>query len=539
MTAMKNTRKNTFKLILPALILFSLFLFPSNGFAYESSLKFKLKPGPYAVGFRMVNNYDYSRTYYSTYDITGKKVTEKARPIQTSIWYPADVEKAKNAPRMRMVDYALLMAQELGYIELTDAVKRETMTTFHLFFSTPAAKRAELEVVTRAVRDAEPAEGSFPLVIYGASINCVSFENSDLFEHLAGHGYIVVSSPCVGTTTRYLDANLVGTETQARDILFLLGYMKDFPGVDYSKIAVMGFSWGGMSNVLAAMRDTRIDAVICLDGSVAYNKYFDEFFTKSIYYNIDNITMPLLFLRSKKIPDEIMKKYGAEVQDSVKFYDRLKYSDAYFIRFHHLMHGDFCSTFLKFMDYKSSDNLESSRDETIRSYNLMSKYVHKFLDATIKGDSEALKFMSNTPRQNGDEGMVTKFSKKALKKAPTFGEFAFKVKNAGFDKIAAVYEEIKKEFPEYKLSEDRLIDLAYKMFAHQQAEEVFLLLKFTLTIHPKSHYAYYGLGELYAIKGDKEGAIKALEKCLELSPRYMKAQKKMEELKGKKSPAKK
>jgi len=135
--------------------------------------------------------------------------------------------------------------------------------------------------------------------------------------------------------------------------------------------------------------------------------------------------------------------------------------------------------------------------------------------------------------------MVTRFSKKALKKAPAFGEFAFKVKNAGFDKIAAVYEEIKKEFPEYKLSEDRLIDLAYKMFARQQAEEVFLLLKFTLTIHPKSHYAYYGLGELYAIKGDKEAAVKALEKCLELSPRFMKAQKKLEELKGKKSPAKK
>ena len=506
-------------------------LFSFEGFAVESNLKFELTPGPYAVGFKAVNNYDYARTYYAGYDIAGNKVSEKARPIQTSVWYPADPAKAKTAKRMVFREYAYLMAHELGYRELTDTVKTEAVTQFHLFFSTPPEKRVELDVVTNAVRDAVPAEGKFPLVVYGPSINCVSFENSVLFEHLASYGYIVVASPCLGPTSRNVPIELAGTETQARDILFLLGYMWDFPGVDRDKIALMGYSWGGMSNVLAAMRDTRIGVVVCLDGSVVYNKYFDEMFVKSIYYNIDHITMPLLFLRSKKIPDEILKKYGAQPQDHVKFYDQLKYSDAYFIRFNHMMHGDFCSAFLKFMDYKGPDNLESSPEEVNRSYNLMCKYVQNFLDAYIKGDHDALTFMSNSPGENGiADGVIDKQFKKGIKQPPSFGEFVYRVKTAGFGSIRAVYEEIKKDFPGFIPGEESLTDLAYNMFSRRQVKEVLLLLNFTVHVHPKSWMGYYGLGEVYAALGDKEAAVKALKKALELNPKYIPAQKKLEEI---------
>ncbi|MCP5046112.1 MAG: alpha/beta hydrolase [bacterium] len=527
--------RNRFNLTIVPLVLMVL-LFPFNGLSQEPGLKLQLKPGPYAVGFKAVNNYDYSRTYYSTYDITGDKVTQKARPIQTSIWYPADAAKMAKAKPMIFFEYAYLMAHELGYRKLSEAVKKETLRDFHLFFSTSAAKRGELETTTHAVRDAEPAEGSFPLVIYGPSINAVSFENSVLFEYLASHGYIVVSSPNVGKTTRYVKADLSGTETQARDMLFLLSYMQDFPGVDHGKIAVMGFSWGGMSNVLAAMRDSRIRAVICLDGSIAYNKYFDEMVTKSLHYNLDKITMPLLFMRSKKIPDDIMKKFGALPQSNVTFYDKLKYSDACFLRFSHMMHGDFSSTFLTFLDMKDPNNLASSREQVHRSYNLVVKYVHSFLDAYLHGKADALQYMSNTPGENGIAGgVITKRFKKALKREPSFGRFISKVKNAGFDKIAAVYGEIKKEFPQYTLSEDLLTDLAFLMYAREkQGEDVLRLLKFTLDNHPRSYYSYYGLAEIYAAKGDKKAAVDALNKAMELNPRFRLAEKKLNQLKGEK-----
>jgi hypothetical protein len=42
------------------------------------------KPGPYPVGLRVVEQYDYSRIYHSTTDDLGKPYQgERARPLQT------------------------------------------------------------------------------------------------------------------------------------------------------------------------------------------------------------------------------------------------------------------------------------------------------------------------------------------------------------------------------------------------------------------------------------------------------------------------
>ena len=48
-------------------------------------------PGPNAVGLRIVEQYDFSRGYRGETDVeTGKPIAgERARPVQTLIWYPA------------------------------------------------------------------------------------------------------------------------------------------------------------------------------------------------------------------------------------------------------------------------------------------------------------------------------------------------------------------------------------------------------------------------------------------------------------------
>jgi pimeloyl-ACP methyl ester carboxylesterase len=396
--------KSRFQLtIITALLAF--FLFPFKGYTGEPFLKFQLTHGPYAVGFKAVNNYDYSRTFYSTYDKQGNRVTQKARPIQTSIWYPADKLKTKHAKRMGFPEYTSLAAHHLGYKPLTEKVRQNALADFYSDVGAPAAKQIAPELSTHAIRDAEPAQGNFPLVVYGASLNSFSFENSELFEYLASHGYIIVSSPCLGYTTRYMNKDLISTESQARDILFLLAYMRNYPGADHSKIALMGFSWGGMSAALAAMRDTRIRAFVSLDGSIGYTRYHIEIAKKSLYYNPDKITMPSLFLLSWKSPDAGPEKHN--------FYDALKYSDTYSLRFHHMLHLHFSSTFINFMKMGDIDHFKASRHQVNDSYNLMCKYVHSFLDAYLKGDNNALQYMANTPRKNGiaDDVMVYRFKK--------------------------------------------------------------------------------------------------------------------------------
>ena len=72
---------------------------------------FAPKPGPYPVGFRVVFQYDYTRTFQEAVDLFGKpNAGELARPVQTLIWYPA--QKSDNPPIV-FGDYLALSVKEL------------------------------------------------------------------------------------------------------------------------------------------------------------------------------------------------------------------------------------------------------------------------------------------------------------------------------------------------------------------------------------------------------------------------------------------
>ena len=60
----------------------------------------------------------------------------------------------------------------------------------------------------RAVRDARPEAGKFPVVIYAPSLSASAMENTDLCEYLASVGYLVVSSPSLGAHTRSMTTDL-------------------------------------------------------------------------------------------------------------------------------------------------------------------------------------------------------------------------------------------------------------------------------------------------------------------------------------------
>jgi hypothetical protein len=69
--------------------------------------------GPHGVGIRVAEQYDYSRTFQPLIDETGKPYQgERARPLQTLIWYPA---QKSNAEPMRFRDYLALRATQTSY----------------------------------------------------------------------------------------------------------------------------------------------------------------------------------------------------------------------------------------------------------------------------------------------------------------------------------------------------------------------------------------------------------------------------------------
>jgi hypothetical protein len=201
--------------------------------------QFTERPGPHQVGLKVVEQYDYSRTYRHPIDELGKVYHgERARPLQTLIWYPAEKSSAKP---MTVSDYANLMATETSF-------GRPNMSAGAKEWI--AGMKLTLGIPLWAVRDAPLAAGRFPVVIYAPSFSAMSWENADLCEYLASHGYVVIASPDMGATTRQMTNDVAGLNAQALDISFLIGYAQTLTDTDMSRVAVAGSAGAGCPTCL-------------------------------------------------------------------------------------------------------------------------------------------------------------------------------------------------------------------------------------------------------------------------------------------------
>src|SRR5262249_56747491 len=104
---------------------------------------------------------------------------------------------------------------------------------------------------TRAERVAPPVEGRFPVVIHHPGLGGVPDDNSVLFELLASHGYVVLSSAYPN-----YDAQGVGIgsdlHTSFRDLEFLSRYARELPFADADRLPAMGPSGGAVAPLARA-----------------------------------------------------------------------------------------------------------------------------------------------------------------------------------------------------------------------------------------------------------------------------------------------
>ncbi len=138
-------------------------------------------------------------------------------------------------------------------------------------------------VTQDAVRDAEPAVGSFPLVAFSHGFGGHRRQSTFLCTHLASHGYVVASPDHVGNTA--VDTMQTLMEVQAgkpipepeamvqefvvkrpADITFLLDRLLDGSAggladrIDASRVGMTGHSFGGWTTLMAVARDPRCAA---------------------------------------------------------------------------------------------------------------------------------------------------------------------------------------------------------------------------------------------------------------------------------------
>ncbi|MEW6759621.1 MAG: hypothetical protein AB1437_02250 [Pseudomonadota bacterium] len=100
-----------------------------------------------------------------------------------------------------------------------------------------------------------------------------------------------------------------------------------------TRVAVAGFSWGGLSNVLAAAKDERIKALVCMDGAV---RYFNSIVTQAKYAVPEKLRTPLLFLAQTPASMEENIRYKEDMSGS--FMSRMSNADVYLLTMYPMEH---------------------------------------------------------------------------------------------------------------------------------------------------------------------------------------------------------
>jgi tetratricopeptide (TPR) repeat protein len=497
------------KIILMALFLVS-FLYQQS-FAEVPKLWGNLKPGPYAVGFKVKLQYDYSRTFQPKYDFEGKpKAGPRARPIQTLIWYPTN-EKSGDA-HLFYRDYVVLRANELKFDPPSEQAKQQSIQEYiqsrtSIFRVTEQGVKTLLSMETAAIANASPATGKFPLLIYAPGSSGSAFENAVFCEYLASQGYIVAALPSMGAYSRQATIDLTGFYAYMQDIEFVIGSMHDFPGVDPDKLALSGFSMGGSAATLVQMRNTDIDAVVYLDTGIAFS-IVDTWFKPSNYYDLNNLRAAQLYLTRNDV--EGLNR---------NFLDQIHYANSYSVMYEEgYKHQDFMSEGM-FAGVVPNYLAEKHPKDPKLLFETVCQQSHHFLDAYVKKDDSKLKFLESKPEAIGlRAGFFNVEHKKALTAPPRETEIAEMVRTQrSVERIREIYAKAIKENPGVSVfREATMNELGYEFLFRGNAPLAIDIFKLNVEAFPKSANTYDSLAEAYEGAGKTDLALEFSKKAIEL-----------------------
>jgi dienelactone hydrolase len=478
----------------------------------QAPLWHDLKPGRYAVGFRVLWRRDFSRTWGHG--------PETARPVRISVWYPID-GPAHTKP-MPYSGYLNVPVPDKGFDELAEGVAQYDLDSIRNFFPGNEQLISKLLTTPTAAHfEDRAARGKFPLVVYSLGQNDHTLENIVLWEFLASHGYVVVTVPHIGTSPRrfqLLVHDPLMYEAQVRDLEFVIQQMHNEPYVDADDLAVMGHSFGGIYSLLTAMRNNKVRAVVGLDPTyISKQPSFHYKFWEAPYYDIANLKAPMLVLY-KGIERENLR---------TDIVNDLKYSDRYLFEFPSNVHGDFNSSPMVTaiapdgVDYADREYATKfrSREAGVRAHEMMCKYVLNFLDTYLKKDPAGSRFLRNDPEQNGAVAGTMKTETKTGLKAPTEEELYTIMKDQGLDAALKALREAKARYPgQAVIREATIRRIGNEAGYYGKANEAVAVFTLYVEAFPASPAAYRSLAGAYEDSGNKEMAIRNYEKAIELDP---------------------
>jgi hypothetical protein len=208
---------------------------------------------------------------------------------------------------------------------------------------------------------------------------------------LASHGYAVASLASLGRSeSEPLDFDLAGIEAQAADIEYALASLAEHPGVDASRPALVAWSVGGVSQALVRLRRPEFAAAVSLDSGTGY-RYGSELLGQARLLEPGRLTVPFL-----QMDVELEGRF--QVPRDSSFFDAHAAAPALGIVLRRLRHSDLVTAYGPPRLAALGDPRRATVDAGYRAAGL---YLLRFLDAFVKDDPEARRWLGQDPEAHG------------------------------------------------------------------------------------------------------------------------------------------
>ena len=442
--------------------------------AQTTSEVFGLPAGEHSVGFQLLADQDASRMVTG-----GVRGAAHPRPIRTYLWYPAETTRAQP---MRFGRYAELADDDIWPKEIAGDLRQRLQ-----FANGPLARSlsetsyaALLARPMRAVENAAPLAGPFPLIVIGLGLyyeSPVTFATTA--EYLAGRGFVVATAPLVGTHIALVKLDVADLETQIRDLELVIARARQFSFVDPERLGVMGFDMGGMAGVVLAMRNRDVDAFVSLDSGIQY-PHVSGLPRSSPHY--DPLALGVPWLNAARASDQ-PPAVGAQ-----SLFDEAVHSERYWLRVQDSGHADYTSYALVEDRGEVAGYWSAATPARSATYRAVAEYVLHFFGAYL-GNSDVSMALLDQAREAmpADAGMT--LEQRPPTPAPiTYDEVVRKIVSGQADEAVAGLRALAEQSPEDPmLSEFNLGRLGVSLlFTWDLAEQTLPLAEFFVERYPES-----------------------------------------------------
>ena len=340
----------------------------------------------------------------------------------------------------------------------------------------------------------------------------------------------MIASPSMAVHGLFMDGDVSAVKSLARDIIFLIDYAQTLSNTDLSKVAVAGYSYGGLAGLFAAAQDDRIKAQVALDGT---NRFASSLVKAAGYVHPQQMVIPLLYFGGQQHFDPAWDLKGEspwhESNDD-NLLHAWKHGDVITAWMSHMTHGNFASIY--HLRTITSSNTQNHEEEIMNELAEVARLTREFLDSYLKHDAKTMALLRKQPEENGLPASVMNVTFRAAQgEPPTLEGFRAEVGRQGFEHAADIYAAMHQEYPDFKLEESKLLNAwVYFLINTNHSAEAIHLLDAYKQACPDSKEVFYLFGQAYEKADQKQLAIDNYRKALQIEPDFTPAKEKMKAL---------